>query len=153
MLWIGYRRVGSPRNRTYSPCLISTVGADSRDSKTKVLFDPVSALATGSAGYQYALSLSPWVVDIVLFARLVAVYPYRSWARLRFVSIIAFPVVVKGIRLACVIVQELEFVHTSNGLQTSAAAAASRQGWSNWATAEWTLQLADNGSVLSAPKV
>jgi hypothetical protein len=112
------------------------------------LFNPASSLITrGDLGNEIALSLSAWIVDLVLFIRLIVVYPYRSSTRLRFASIIAFPIAIKAARLACVIVQDnqLHLAQTVDGSEPDTTAFVSQQGWSSLATAEWILQPLDNG--------
>jgi hypothetical protein len=113
------------------------------------LFNPVNAgFTTSTAAYGTIMIMSAWLVDIVLFFRLIAVYPYRRGQAKRFLRIIAFPVVVKIVRLVAVAMISQESIHAAfqaSATEATATSSTSARGWSNWPKVEWSLQIVDNG--------
>jgi hypothetical protein len=98
----------------------------------------------GNSGSITVNILSPWLVDIALFVRLIVVYPYNRSNPSRFFMVIAFPVVVKIVRLVAVALLAHSVLSAVHGNQASATVAVSEIGWSSWATVEWVLQTVDN---------
>ncbi|KAG6834840.1 hypothetical protein H0H93_007032 [Arthromyces matolae] len=87
--------------------------------------------------------LSPLVIDSVLLFRLLAFYPVLTTARITFLKVLAFPILVKCGRLASVTL----FLHQMNQTsgQNSIGVLAEKLWFRNhYMISEWSLQMADN---------
>lgn len=89
--------------------------------------------------------LSPWIAELVLAYRLVAVYPPKRTSWWKLVAVFACPVIFKCARLGCMIafwrVCFRETAHAANAL-----VAAERLDWGRlpYSRAELFLQIFDN---------
>jgi hypothetical protein len=94
-----------------------------------------------------AVILAPWLIDWVLFARIITVYPARSTPRSMRLAIIAFPLAVKAARLAVAILFTYEW--NNNYEKQTDYTQVETISWAHWPLpkAELSLQLVDNGHV------
>ena len=93
--------------------------------------------------------LAPWLAELILACRLLAVFPYRSTPRLTFIAIFAFPVIVKSLRLFSVIAYFVDYGRKYVDASGNAYEDALQHGFrdSPWAKMDWILQIFDNAYV------
>ena len=93
------------------------------------------------------LSFLPWISELVLLLRLVAVFPVQLTGRKTLMAIIAFPVVVKLVRLACMICYFVQFSRVAPPYGNNIVTVRMSPTESPFMKAEWTLEIFDNGYV------
>jgi hypothetical protein len=96
--------------------------------------------------WAFVNSLIPWVVDLTLLLRVIAVYPPRTTSFMTLVLILAFPVACKIIRLAIIIRSKIAFYDDMVATKEIFGAAL-RALRGLWPKIEWALQMADDGCV------
>lgn len=94
--------------------------------------------------FEIAYSLTPWIVDLVLFFRLLAVYNPKHTRASTLISVMAFPVAIKVLRLAMVIIFAVQW-HRDIGSIGNAVLAAEKTWRSSFCVkVEWVAQIFDN---------
>jgi hypothetical protein len=91
-------------------------------------------------------SITPWLVDLVLFLRVLKVYPLERGRRMTYAAIITFPVAVKVARAVTGAIYISHFVPEARHASLSMFGAPSVIGWAKSPLPKigWILQLADN---------
>jgi len=92
--------------------------------------------------------LSPMIIDSVLLFRLLAFYPRISTPSSTFIKVLAFPVIVKSARFACVTIF-LQRLGRENGHGSITTLAAQTWFRNPFLVSEWSLQILDNVYVTS----
>jgi hypothetical protein len=86
----------------------------------------------------------PWFVDLTLLLRILAVYPPLTTPRKKRIAVLAFPILIKAVRLSLLIVGKVlwysEFMRAPDPWVS-----ADRELHVVWIKVEWTLQMVDNG--------
>jgi hypothetical protein len=72
-------------------------------SQLGVLLDPLKQVPVSTfIAFPVLLTVSTWIVDLVLLLRLYAVFPYRSTSTPKFIAIFAFPLLIKISRIVVI---------------------------------------------------
>ena len=89
----------------------------------------------------------PWLADIILACRLLVVFPPRTTPKRKLLALFAFPVIVKSIRLAAVIVFFQGFQTKLRGARGNPLQLLLQYGYHNspWTKVEWFLEIFDTG--------
>jgi len=90
--------------------------------------------------------LSPWLIDIALVVRLLAVFPPLSTPRTKFAAIFTFPALIKLARLVMLILLACEWERGSRSLKQNNIGAGNSASWAHspYFKAEWICQILDN---------
>jgi hypothetical protein len=86
----------------------------------------------------------PWVIDLTLLLRIVAVYPPPSSSRRVLVAALGLPLIIKVVRLTVVLTGLIKW-HATLMRSTELLASAAQMLRSKWAKTEWALRCVDNG--------
>jgi hypothetical protein len=92
-----------------------------------------------------------WMVDLVLILRVLAIYPFTTTPRIKWLMIMFVPFALKSARIACIIAFFHDYVRENNtGKQELGVGAGDQEKTSTlyrspYFLALWILQAVDNG--------
>lgn len=93
------------------------------------------------------LSFVSWISELVLLLRLVAVFPIQLTGRKTLMAILAFPIFVKIVRLACMVCYYVQFSEVAPPYGNNILTIELGPTHSPYIKVEWTLEIFDNGYV------
>ncbi|EKM52486.1 uncharacterized protein PHACADRAFT_260933 [Phanerochaete carnosa HHB-10118-sp] len=96
------------------------------------------------------LSFVTWISELVLLLRLVAVFPIQLTGRKTLLAIMAFPVAVKLVRLACLVCYYVQFSEVAPPYGNNVLTIQDGPANSPFIKVNWTLEIFDNGCVLGS---
>ncbi|EJD43389.1 hypothetical protein AURDEDRAFT_125841 [Auricularia subglabra TFB-10046 SS5] len=95
--------------------------------------------------FEVAYSITPWLVDLVLFLRLMTVFNPKQTKRSTLLAVFAFPVAIKALRLAMIITFAIQWHRHINHIGSALLAAGQTWATSFCVKVEWVSQIFDNG--------
>lgn len=109
--------------------------------------DPAPPSAT--SGFILVTAFTPWLVDLVLILRLLAIYPLNTTSLRKIARVFSIPVLLKLGRLAALIVFIVQWKNTVDDASDGDIGAVQKQGFTRSPAikVEWLAQMADNGYV------
>lgn len=90
-------------------------------------------------------TFAPWLTELVLLLRLLVIYPPRRTSKKTLALVFTFPVLVKLVRMACLIVYFHTYVQNTENVPVASRAAESGNFRATpYSKIEWFLQIFDN---------
>ncbi|GJE92697.1 hypothetical protein PsYK624_088530 [Phanerochaete sordida] len=117
----------------------------SYDSLYSILNPAMQVNKTANGVFAVVALLSPWIAELVLAYRLVAVFPPRRTPLWKLAAVFAYPVTIKCVRLGCMIAfWRVCFRETAHAANALVAAESLDWGKYPYSRAELFLQIFDN---------
>jgi hypothetical protein len=93
-----------------------------------------------------AFLLAPWLIDLALIVRLLAVLPFSATPRKQFLAIFLFPLAIKIARLVMLVLIAHQWMSEAGGLSQNNIQAGEQMSWAHspYFKAEWICQIIDN---------
>lgn len=126
--------------------LYSSNVEDSLSFQLSAILNPtVQMNKNTNAAFVVIYMLSPWVAELVLAVRLAAVFPPRRTPLAKLASVFAFHVIIKSVRLGCMVTFWRFWFHETEHLPSQIEAAETID-WRDipWTRAELFLRIFDN---------
>ena len=144
-IWNDYIEVSALSTRQLCADLLE-YNANFRTVQINAIIHPFKSFTQATyVSFGIVLSFVPWIAELVLLLRLVVVFPPQLTGRRAFAAIIAFPVIVKLVRLACMICYYVQFARDAPKFGNGVITVQNGPTQSPFVKVEWTLEIFDNG--------